>query len=102
MTFFHKNASRHRKEGGMSVAASAAAKPLEQARWLAKQIATQRNSKTCTADDVAKALRRQGLPLLGPAAGSLFLTKDWEFTGRRVLSGQVANHARELKVWRLR
>ena len=56
-----------------------------------------------TADDVGECLDRRGLAdCLGPAAGSIFKTKDFEWTGKYVKSARVSNHSRMLRVWRLK
>lgn len=68
---------------------------LKRARTIALQLA--KNNGEVTADDVAKRLDQP----LGPVAGSIFKTSDFEFTGARIRSTQKNNHARELKVWRL-
>jgi hypothetical protein len=56
-----------------------------------------------TADTVGRFLRENnGVSSLGPAAGSIFKAKIWEFTGKRKKSARIKNHGRELKVWRLK
>ena len=92
--------SRRRKERGMALAADAVPTLLDRARAYAKATAIVRGS--VTADDVSEWLEQQGLPDLGPAAGSLFRGPEWEFTGRFVQSTRKTNHARLLRVWRLR
>ena len=37
---------------------------------------------------------------LGAASGSMFKSKEWEFTGKRIKSKRTSNHSREIKVWR--
>ncbi len=39
---------------------------------------------------------------LGNAAGSVFKTDDWEFTGRWVPSQRPEAHGRFIRVWRLK
>jgi hypothetical protein len=68
---------------------------LTRARQIALTAAHQNG--TVTADDVAAKI---GEPL-GPVAGSIFRTSDFEFTGKRVRSVQPNNHGRELRVWKL-
>jgi len=87
------------KRGGQELAADNRADLLDQARGIARSIAANGDG-TCNADQVGIAMRQAGMEELGPAAGSLFKGKEWEFTGDRVLSTRVSNHARELKVWR--
>ena len=83
------------KEEGMRLAAENRAQLLGRARQIAMTTAHQNG--TVTADDVANSLDEP----LGPAAGSVFRTGDFVFTGTRIRSAQENNHARELKVWRL-
>ena len=87
----------NRKAAGMELAASNKQSLLDEARQVAIDIARSGDG-TCNADLVRMQMgeRYEGL---GPAAGSIF--RGWEFTGRRVLSSLPANHARELKIWRL-
>lgn len=75
---------------------------LDVAREVAKRIARSNPERETHSDEVAVALMDMGGPTsLGPAAGSLFKGHEWEFTGRRIRSARISNHARELKVWRL-
>jgi len=92
-----------KKAEGMSLAASNRSNLLGFARKVARDIALLRPDRTASADDVGRALRRQGITQsLGNAAGSLFRGREWIFTGKRIKSKRVSNHAREIKVWRLR
>ncbi len=97
---FDARESEHRKQEGMRLAAMSNAEKLQIARKIAREIATITNG-TCTADQVGRRLNKLGIDL-GPAAGSVFKTSDWVFTGRRVNSHRKTNHARELKVWALK
>ena len=90
--------SRRRKERGMALAADAVPTLLDRAREYARSL----GQGSVTADDVSEWLEQQGLPDLGPAAGSLFRGPEWEFTGRFVQSTRKTNHARLLRVWRLK
>jgi hypothetical protein len=92
--------SRRRKERGMALAADAAPTLLDRARDFAVEVAACKG--TVTADDVSEWLEANGYPDLGPAAGSLFRGPEWEFTGRFVQSTRKTNHARLLRVWRLK
>lgn len=93
---------RSRKEHGMDVAAEAKMSDLARARMIAIELAKGHPLGECDADMVGRELSKRGYPSsLGPAAGSLFKTDNWEFTGKRRLSHRKTNHARELKVWRL-
>lgn len=98
---FDRTESNRRKARGMAVAADHAPYLLEKARGIAREIAAKQG--TVNADEVSMELARLGWPdCLGPAAGSLFKTKDWEFTGQFVPSTRVTNHSRLLRVWKLR
>ena len=99
---FDEAESRRRKREGMQRAADKRRWMLDLAREHAFRLA--RAYGEVNADDVAAALAEEGrttMERLGPGAGSIFSGKQWEFTGRRVMSKRPANHARELKVWRL-
>ena len=92
--------SRRRKAHGMAVAEDAADTLLNHARGLARKRALVWGE--VHADHVSQWLEDEGLPDLGPAAGSLFRGKEWEFTGRFIQSTRKTNHARLLRIWRLR
>jgi hypothetical protein len=102
---FDPDQSKEDKERGQAEAAKKRAEQLDLARRAARYIAEQGDG-TCTMDKVHKTLMRYyswwNPSILGPAAGSVFKTEEWVFTGERVESAHVKNHARELKVWRLR
>jgi len=99
MDLFDFESGLRAKTEGMSAAALTRSELLSQAREIAVAIARHRVNRRVTADDVGRALRLRGLPDLGPAAGSIFRGSMWEFTGERVRSARISNHARELKVW---
>ena len=100
-TLFSLQESLEAKTNGMQVAEDNAADPLELARSIARRLARE-NGET-NADAVGAILFNQhGIKSLGPAAGSVFKGNEWVFTGKRVQSTRVKNHARELKVWRLK
>lgn len=89
------------KAEGIAGAAVAREGLVVHAREIAAMIA--RAKGTVTADDVQRVLAAENRPdELGPAAGHIFRCKEFEFTGQRINSARVANHARELKVWKLR
>jgi len=92
--------SQARKDAGMLQAEENQPTLVQIARQIAIELC-QKNGTT-TADEVGQVLwRDHGIDSLGPAAGSVFRDKRFEFTGRRVRSKRVSNHARELKVWML-
>lgn len=91
--------ARARKEQGMRLAADNQPTELDLAREIAATLG--RRCGEVDADMVGRILKAQhGIESLGPAAGSIFRGKEWEFTGRRKLSARKTNHARELKVWK--
>jgi hypothetical protein len=91
------------KFDGMAMAAANNQHVLKLARSVAKEVALGRASGTATSDDVGKILAlRYEIPGMGPAAGSLFKTKEWEWTGDFVKSTRVSNHSRLIRVWRLK
>jgi hypothetical protein len=99
---FDAQASQEAKEHGMEVAAMNRAELLEEVRELARSIATGRPEGTCDMDLLVDRMLRRGLKpeALGNAAGSVFMGREWEFTGRRKRSARVSRHANEIKVWR--
>jgi len=82
------------KREGMERAVDTRFTRLEEARDVVFLAALRRPERTATADDNHIDL--------GPAAGSLFKDGRWAFTGERINSARVTNHAREIKVWRLK
>ena len=86
------------KAEGMGIAALSKSQLLTRARDMARALAL-KNDGRCNSDMVGREMKAHGLPPLGPAAGSLFVGPEWRFTGERVKSSLVSNHARELKVW---
>ena len=98
---FHEQLGEQLRLDGMTVAADNAKEQLSLARKVARSIALRRKDRTATADDVGRVLKEvYALDTLGPAAGSLFKTGDWEWTGRFAKSKRVTNHSRLLRVWR--
>ena len=91
------------KAKGMSAASWSRSDLLAEARTIACELAMARETRECHADSVNREMKRRGIPFedLGPAAGSIFKGRDWVFTGKRIKSARISNHARELKVWRL-
>ena len=98
---FSEDISQVAKFVGMRSAAMSHKEVLEAARNAVRLVALSRTSRTATADDAQKFLMEAGLTL-GNAAGSLFLAKDWIFTGQWKASERVSNHARMNRVWRLK
>ena len=95
------NDGEHRKDAGMQRAAENNPTGLELAKTIARELALQHGETD--ADQVGALLfERHKIQTLGPAAGSIFKGGEWEFTGKRKLSRRKSNHAREIKVWRLK
>jgi len=101
-TIFDAIEAEEGRRKGMAKAAETREPILQVARRLAIEISRIRGK--VTADDVQKALIRRGYhpSELGPAAGSIFKTGDFEFTGEWIKSERVSNHSRYLRVWRLK
>ena len=97
MTKFDMEESKRLKEHGIESAAEKRPELLRIARTIAKEIAVAQG--TVTADDVAEELRDRALGEMGPAMASVFRISEFKWTGLRVMSKQVNNHGRELKVW---
>jgi len=97
---FDLAASVQAKEDGMAKAAERKDSSLGLAREIAVEIATKKG--IVTADDVGKELAARGCRDLGPAAGHIFSDKRFEWTGEFTKSSRVSNHARLLRIWRLK
>jgi hypothetical protein len=95
--------SERRKRLGMKDAAENETRvdDLDFARNVARCLARQNPDRECYADQVGEILDQEGIEL-GPSSGSIFKGSEWEFTGKRIKSSRKSNHARELKVWRLK
>lgn len=102
MNLFDHRTSEALKQEGMERAATARAGILLMARETARALA-RRHGKVHM-DDVSIVMLDMGIDLadLGPAAGSVFKSAEWEFTGEFVKSARITNHSRLLRVWRLR
>jgi len=86
---------------GMDAAATYRKGLLERAKTIAHKLAS--DGRTITIDDVVEALAiaSDAPGLLGNASGSVFAGKMWECVGWRK-STRVSNHARSIRVWRLK
>jgi hypothetical protein len=101
MTLFHSKRGEQLRLEGMGHAADNAKEYLALAREVAASLAKVRLDGCITADDVGRVLKvDHGLDSLGPAAGSLFRTDDWQWTGEFRKSSRITNHSRLLRVWR--
>ncbi len=102
LPLFDAAESRRHAEVGIAVAAENNASLLITAREIARRIAIERGE--VTADDVQERLMLLGhrSDALGNAAGSIFKTREWQYTGRTVNSVRINAHSRLIRVWRLR
>ncbi len=102
---FDLQKSEDLKAEGMGRAAAVREVDVEKAREIARMLCRGKRSEgkdpTINADEVGKYMEDHGFKNLGAAAGSIFRSKEFEFTGERINSARESNHARELKVWRL-
>ena len=95
---FNEKQSDLLKREGMEIAADNALTSLDLAREIAVEL--YRKQGVVNADDVGRVLKlRHGIETLGPAAGSLFRSQKWRFTGKWVKSKRVKNHSRMLREW---
>ncbi len=87
------------KEEGMALAAENRKRLLTVARAIARGIGLVR--REVTMDMVSREMLKRNLPIdLGPAAGSVFKTDQWEWTGRYTKSHRITNHGRMIRIWR--
>ena len=101
MTIFHSERGEQLRLDGMAQAADNSRDNLLLARKVAAQIAKGRFDRCVTADDVGRVMKADyKLDSLGPAAGSIFKTNQWEWTGEFRKSKRITNHSRMLRVWR--
>ena len=92
------------RDQGISVAVATRAELVAVIRAELKQIAARRMSKLATADDVHEILiaLKMRHSDLGNAAGALFRDGHWLFTGEWKQSMRSPNHARAIRVWKLK
>jgi len=102
MDLFDAAESERRKQEGMARAAAAKPLLLQYARDLAVSLAYRHGEVNM--DQVNAMMVMAGIPedALGPAAGAVFKSKEWEFTGKFIKSSRVTNHSRLIRVWRLK
>lgn len=91
-------------EAGMGLALASRLTLVEDVRVRVRAIALSRPDRTATADDVDTALAaiRSTHSELGNAAGSIFRDGRWLCTGEWRSSTRLSNHARPIRVWRLK
>jgi len=96
--FDGKEGDRLKREG-MALAADNRVGLLQMARLEAIEIG--KRKRLVTADDVGRVLKAvYGIESIGPAAGSLFKTNDWAWTGQYKKSVRTTNRSRMIRVWR--
>ncbi len=96
--FDGKEGDRLKREG-MALAAGKRMGLLQMARAEACEIGKQK--RLVTADDVGRVMKSMyGIESIGPATGSLFKTRDWEWTGQWKKSVRKTNHSRMIRIWR--
>ena len=93
------------RDAGMAQTAQCHNVLVEQVRKCMRAVAKMRPNRCVTADDahrIAASLTGGNQNALGNAAGSIFKTDEWEFTGVWSPSQRPSNHARPVRVWRLK
>jgi hypothetical protein len=77
---------------------------VEQVRAHMALLARSRGNRCVTADDFESILKliNKTHADLGNAAGGVFKTEEWEFTGHFTPSQRKSNKARFIRVWRLK
>lgn len=102
MPLFDHAESQRRKRRGKALAADSDLRheALLRAREYAKELCATHGETH--ADAVAKAMPPALAAELGPAAGAIFSTREWEWTGKWHTSERVSNHGRLQRIWRLR
>ncbi len=100
-SLFDQAESEELKEAGMAAGVRMRETDLQFARSIARELC--RLQGVTNADEVGRLLyERHGIKTLGPAAGSIFKSSEFEWAGEFVKSGRKTNHSRLLRVWRLK
>jgi hypothetical protein len=101
---FDQKAGEDAKAKGMVRAATCRNAILAQARDAVRRKALSRPDHIATVDDAYLWLAKMGKDAgsLGNAAGSLFRASEWECLPVWAPSRRKSNHARMVRVWRLR
>lgn len=97
-------AAQEARDAGMELAYGNRTELVAQLRARLEYIAGRRADRTASADDVSELLEQMGLDNsdLGNAAGTVFKHEWWEFSGEWRPSSRKSNHARHIRVWRLK
>lgn len=91
---------RHRDKG-IEQAVNNNARLVTEAREIAEQIA--RSKGVVSMDDVVAEMMRRGYPegCLKNAAGGVFKTRNWQWTGQFIHSVRIKAHGNLLRTWQL-
>lgn len=100
---FNPGAAESLRDAGKSLTAESRDKMLSLARSIARSIALEDAMRECTIDAVQQRLIAMGYQpaQLGPAAGCIFLSDEWDHAGF-VQSTRASNRRRWIQVHRLR
>lgn len=92
------------RDAGIAQAAECRNELVNKVREHLRLIAISRGNRCVVIDDCEGFLTSIGKTNkdLGNAAGAIFKHPDWQFTGMRTASLRKSNHARDIKVWRLK
>lgn len=92
------------RDAGMIQASESRNALVNKVRYQLAHIARNRADRCATVDDAVPFLEAIGMTPadLGNAAGSIFKTEAWEFSGHWLPSKRKSNHARPVRVWRLK
>ncbi|HEY0264469.1 MAG TPA: hypothetical protein VGC07_08085 [Granulicella sp.] len=92
------------RDAGLVQAAASRNELVNKIREYLMVLARNRPNRIATADDYESFLRSLGMSNkdLGNAAGVIFKTPEWEFTGVWTPSKRKTNNARAIRVWRLK
>jgi len=98
---FDEQESESRKESGIRLASSNREELLAIARMIAYELAKKYGQ--VHADMVFRVMHdKYGIQSIGNASGAIFRTKDFVFTGNWYKSKRVTNHARMIRIWKLK
>lgn len=104
LQLFDASAGEAAKQAGRRKAEDCRRPALALAREAVRAKALSRPDRLATADDAYAFFAEMGGDAgeLGNAAGSLFRGPEWELTSAWAKSRRKSNHARLVRVWRLR
>lgn len=100
LPLFDSVAATRLRDEGIAQAMDNKASLVKHVREWAKELG--RRKTFVTADDVQAEIVRRGISVraMGNSMGGIFLTKDWEATGRYVKSKRAHSHGNLLTQWR--